>query len=383
MVAILVGGRVSSPPSVAGHLEYRIMSASVVKRGSKLLSLSTSSMMLWTMDIDVVYLSRHRIKLVLLEQSITYDRPRRERFQWKIQYPPYDIVSQVGMALLSDERDWGIEGTGRIKAEPASEVDEDYLALCWHRSEYTVVGELLSDVGPIERAAIHQAFGGFQDPELLSCCRVLWAWMRRRGATWSDLVARSPSSPEVTGSRSWWRNTASAFRAELEEEDARRERERALAFAKKYGEASLFSDLASLVEKRGREIPPGYLLHMTLFPPPASGPVSDVLAMAWGRQGRPLPAGEGEVTARFFNVSMGDGDFAFAAWLFRTDKRIKMERLLALADADAEDALNKLVEIAAIGRRQLSRLRPGSASGLALSIGRYLAKTRASLDPYY
>jgi hypothetical protein len=338
--------------------------------------------MLSAMDIEVVYLSRHRIKLMLLEQIITYDRPLREQFQWKIQYQPYDIVSQVGMALLSDSHDWGIDGTGRIKAEPASEVDEEYLALCWHRSEYTVVGELLSDVSPVERVTIHQAFGGFQDPELLSCCEVLRAWMRRRGAAWSDLVARSPSSPDVTRSRSWWRNTASALRAELEEEDARRERKKALAFAKKYGEASLFSDLASLVEKHGREIPPGYLLHMTLFPPPPAGPVSDVLAMAWGRQGRPLPAGEGEVAARFFSVWIGDGDFAFAAWLFRTDKRNKMERLLALADADAESALNKLVEIAAIGRRDLSRLRPGSASGLALSIGRGLARARASLDPY-
>lgn len=348
-----------------------------VKRGRKVLSLHASSTMMWTTDIDVIHMSKRRLKLVLMEQSITYDRPRREVIHWKIQYSPYDLVSQVGMALLEDPRDWSIEGSGSITAEPASSIDEEYLALCWHNSEYRVVGELLTDVGADERAAIHHVFGGFQDPDLLHCCEVIAAWRRRRGGSWVDVAAQAPCSPALTRERSWWLSLASALEKEMKAQDA----EKARRHVRTYGEASLFSDLKALVERCGSDIPPGYLLHMTLFSAPPAGPVFDAIVMAWGRRRVPLPAGEGEVVARISCVSIGDPDFAFAAWLFREDKRNKLARLRSLDDSDAGEALNKLRKMAARGRSELDRLKPGSCSGLALSIGRWLASIKVSLDP--
>lgn len=119
-----------------------------------------------------------------------------------------------------------------------------------------------------------------------------------------------------------------------------------------YGDATLVSDFHKVIELYGRDIPPGFLLHMTRFPSPPAGEISDALFLAWSRFD--FGAGEFDRLAAFPGQTYpDDNDLTFACWLLKEGKEEKLARLSKSEAPDRAKAHQRIVSIAARGREEL------------------------------
>ncbi|HIF50445.1 MAG TPA: hypothetical protein EYQ42_02730 [Thiotrichaceae bacterium] len=342
-----------------------------MKEGDEMseLRLSASTMM-WSMDINVTPISETSIELVLTENSYS---SRSEEFDWQVIEPAFDLITQVGKALL-DTPDWWIEGSVPVSVEPGSSIDEDYLTLCWCNSDYRVVGQLLSHMDQEQRINIHQWLGGFEGVELVAGAKSLVSWMEINYTEWVDVLDRF-GQPQGTD---WWINTTTVLNQEINEKERKKWEAERKRIDRKYGKAEVVSDFQGLVGKYGRLIPMGYFLHMTKFSSPIPGPISDALLMAWGRRMRDIPCGDDGFSATTGPITHSDADLVFARWILQNDKGEIIRRLKLIDEADAQNALSKLRKMAEIGRADLSRKTRNQAAG---TIGRWFSNMRVALDP--
>lgn len=327
------------------------------------LKLSAFSMM-WSMDVDVEVLSSKRLKLKLSESSTDN---RVETLVWKFSTPPFDVISQTGKALLENP-EWRISGLSRVTATPGSDVDGDFLSLCWSESDFDSVAKFLSLLEPKHREAVHGAFHGFDNGELARVSNTILEslpWLE----AWNDLIQRFG----LPGAKAGW----IALERKLNEESQRLRAARQEAEKKKAErqpvQSEVMSDLDRLVRRYGRKIPGHLLSHITRYPAPSSGGLSDVLLLAWGRRKRRIPG-----SAHMPGLTHGDADLGFAHWILKADKKTKVQRIKSLDDADARSVLIKLRKMADAGRIELS-LPPSNQAQVVF--GRGLARMKVSLDP--
>lgn len=331
----------------------------------------SASQMMWSMDIEITATSKSEIELRLTENSVS---SRSEKATWKITEPPYDLVTQIGKALL-DDADWQIMGLMHVHLDPGSSIDDEYLSLCWCESEFQIVGQFLSIVDPEERKEIHQIFNGFKDPVLLSSASLVLEWAEKEFLEWQDVIDQF-GKPD---GKFWWENISAYIEKNLREERETREVENRRRVEETFGFTEVVKDFVGLIEKFGRDIPSGYFLHMTKFPAPDPSQVSDEILMAWGRLDGKIPQGTDGMIAQIPGLSLnGQEDFVFAHWILKDEKEEKLKRIKKIDDLDARCALDKLRKIASEGHEKLSR-RPGNQA--EATIGRGLAKMKASLDP--
>jgi hypothetical protein len=231
---------------------------------------------------------------------------RRDHFDWKIVEGPDDLITQVGRALLGIT-DWSIAGHAPVGVRPANEGDAEFLELCWCDWEYRPVGVMLSDFGADQRAIIGGAFGHFADPRLRRAAKAYLDWKDEVGGDVEELIA----TYGAVGDEDWWSRVADALIEKVDAIRCQKNARKKKKFEASYGNATFVAEFGKVIKQYGRKIPAGFLLHMTKFPAPPAGNISDALLLAWGRLGKKIKGGGG-VSAETLGVSHGDGDLAFA-----------------------------------------------------------------------
>ena len=328
--------------------------------------ISASSMM-WSMDIDVTVVSSKRISLKLVENGVS---SRTEEAEWEFTDPTYDLFSQIGLFLL-DSGDWRISGLVPVFVLPESKIDGEFLSVCWCASEFESVGRLLALVNTEQRESIYELFDGFKNQNLQAISEPFLESLGLYGE-WEEITDRfgTPDGLE------WWKRNADELKQELINEKDKKARHEAESLEKEFGNPELVGNLEALINKYGDKIPAEFLLHVTKFPPPDAGLISDALLLAWGRLKSPMPRGKGPLYAQVGGIGVGDGDLAFAHWLLKNKKIEKLNRIRT-EDSLAKATFKKLRSIADDGKSRLKKMPTSQAEALGVGI----AKMKTYLDP--
>jgi hypothetical protein len=328
----------------------------------------SASTMMWSMNIDVFIGSSKKIELTLVESSVS---SRTENIEWEFSDPPYDLITEVGKFLI-DSGDWRISGFVPVSVMPGTNIDGEFLAVCWCETEFEDVGALLTMVSLEQRASLHELFGGFSNRDIQAIAEPIIEKLRPYGG-WEEIIDRFG----IPDGLEWWKRVAAEIKQELiiEKEVAAKRADEFLD--KDFGRPELVGNFEALLKKYRNRIPAGYLLHATKFEAPKAGEVSDALLMSWGRLKRSIPSGAGNISAQIGNVGVRDGDLAFAHWLLKDKKAEKLDRIREREEEPAKAVMRKLRRIADEGLSQLEQ-KPTSYAG---KIGIWIAKTRVILDP--
>ena len=92
----------------------------------------SASSMVWSVDIDVTIDSPESIQLTLVENSVS---SRTESIEWEFSDPPRDLITQIGKFLI-ESVDWRISGLVPVSVTPGTNIDDEFLAVCWCESEF-------------------------------------------------------------------------------------------------------------------------------------------------------------------------------------------------------------------------------------------------------
>jgi len=338
------------------------------KISKKFAHISASTMM-WSMDIDATMTSNKKLKLVLVENSVS---SRTETDHWEFIEPPYDFISQLGKFFLEGS-DWRISGLVPVQITPGTKIDNAYLGICWCETEFEDTSKLLSKLDPDLRKSIYTLFGGFETIELQTIAEPFVADLTPYG-DWEEITERFGEASDLA----WWKKVSATLKNEQtlkKEALAQAETER---IEKTFGTPDLVGDFEKLINEFGDNIPGGYLLHLTAFDAPEPGKFSDTFLLAWGKLKTPVPSNSGSSSVHIGGVSFGEGDLRFAHWILKTNKSEKLARLRNCNEGQANDIFKKLQRIADKGRTQLEK-KPSNHAEAAIGMG--LAKMRSSLDP--
>lgn len=335
----------------------------------KKLTLSASTMM-WSIDITITKKSKSQLELTVVEESGEY---RREIFYWNVNEPPMDFVTQAGKALLEIEN-WHISGKLNEDYDTSTDIDDIFLYICWYSPNYGSLGKFLTHLYPKQRKNIHTVFGSFFNKSFTEIFYVILEYMEHEHLGWEDIIEEFG----IPTQKKSWEDIKSKIESRIENKINREKINKSRSLKRKFGDPDFIINFDKVLEKFGRKVPPGHLLHMTKFPAPGPGKLSDELLMAWGHLKKKIPSYSNEINIQIPISFTGQEDIIFAKWILAHKKSEKIERIKMLSDPDAVIALTKLRKISFEGKGILSRSSQNQASA---TYGKAIARLKASLDP--